>query len=53
MTSSITIQFILFLSLFGFLFVNALPVFDADLAANPFVHDARMNYYERRKAIYV
>ncbi|KAI9495145.1 hypothetical protein BDB00DRAFT_927608 [Zychaea mexicana] len=30
--------------------VSALPVFDADLAANPFVHDARMSYYERRKA---
>lgn len=28
--------------------VLALPVFDAELAASPFVHDSRLNYYQKR-----
>ena len=49
-TATLLFQFVLILSSLEFLIVNALPVFDADVAANPFVHDVRMNdYYERRK----
>ncbi|KAI7871088.1 hypothetical protein BDF14DRAFT_1768245 [Spinellus fusiger] len=33
-----------FLGFFLFVVTQAMPVFDADLAANPFIHDTRIGY---------
>lgn len=40
---------ILMLATFGFFSTQAMPLFDADLAASPLVHEVRINYRGGRK----